>query len=186
MMGTPIEEVEFPDPQLQRCWERERGGTYAEDFPMLDCSGFGILSLEGIQVLEGLITLDMERNEQITGIELIAQLPRLENLYLSGCNITNEKLVIISAITSLVDLELVDNNLGDVSVLSNLTKIRRLLMSSSGVTSGVSALGVLTNAEVITLLGNPDSSCEEIEILRSALPEATIRPTMPEVNVDCR
>ncbi len=185
-MKTPIDDVEFPDDALQRCWEFEMNGDFAEDQLTLDCDRRGIESLEGIDVLSGLVTLDLQGNDGIAGLELLPNLPNLENLYLGEADITNDELQIIASITTLVDLELFGNNLGDIAALANLINIDRLLLAASGITGGADALIALPNVSTISLGGNPESPCSDLEQLIAAFPEQDIAPNPPLIDIDCR
>ncbi len=157
----------------------------AERFSGLDCSGAGVLSLEGIEALPALELLDMARNPGLGGLEHIADLP-LRYLFLGEADIDQEGVEIIGSIVTLEELELAGNDLGNVSALSSLVNMRRLLLSGAGITAGVAQLSTLTNATTISLTGNPNSPCEDLASLQESLPNASISPVSPEVGRDCR
>ncbi len=187
MMGTPAEEVEFSDAELQECYDRQRGSIeFAENIRMLDCDRQGIRDLSGIEILTGLETLDLEANPQLGGLSALSGLSNLRNLYLGECDIDNEGLQVVAMLVGLRDLEMFGNNLGDISALANLVNVRRLLLSASGITDGVASLVTLENVISISLASNPDSPCGDLETLIAALPEVDIVPDPPEADKDCQ
>ncbi len=187
--GTPSEEVMFPDLELQACYDAQEDGLYwrpfAEDIPELRCFGRDIRDLSGIEVLTGLTAINLTGNRQLGSIELLAELPNLQVLAIGECNIDNSDLSVIASITQMTDLELYGNHLGDISMLGRLTELKRLLLSGSEITGGVMSLSALSPDVFISIAGNPELPCSEIEALRLELPSANIIPSELEVGRDC-
>jgi len=89
----------------------------------LDASNYGIASLDGIQHLRNLASLNL-RDNYITEIIQINQLTNLINLNLRGNTINN--IAPLAALTNLESLNLRENPIKDLSPLSNLTHLREL------------------------------------------------------------
>ncbi len=179
-MGTPSEDVEFPDPGLQSCFDAKEGTfewrDFAEDIEILRCSRDQIRDLAGIEALSGLLQVEIWFNPELDNIEPLTRLMNLDTLFLNESGMENEHLDVLAGITGLVKLELLWNDLGDITALSNLTNLQDLGLDSSGVTGGITALSSLDKAQLITLAGNPELNCADIAALQRALPNAEITP----------
>jgi len=89
----------------------------------LDASSYEIVSLDGIQHLRNLASLNL-RDNLITEITQISQLMGLRDLDLRGNAISD--ITPLAALTTLESLNLRDNPITDLSPLSDLTNLREL------------------------------------------------------------
>lgn len=93
-----------------------------------------------------------------------------ETVEANGLGITDISKV--AGFTNIKHLDLSKNNISNISALSSLTSLETLDLSSNKL-SDVSALHSLTNLRQLWLRGN-DLSAEQIEALRTALPDCYI------------
>ena len=186
-----VGDVMFDDPELQQCFE-QGFLPFPDDADVrlveqLDCgiSANDIESLAGIEILSGLGRLSLIGQRNIDDYGPIRDLPNLIELELCESRVENSDLEIISRLTNLEWLLLDATNLGDISLLRNLTNLRILSLTGAGVTTGVSSLVTLQNLEEASFAGNPNSPCADLEALRNALPNANIIPSTPIPGVSC-
>ena len=106
---------------------------------------------------------------------------------LTWLNLYNNQVSDISALsnlTSLIWLELSNNQISDISVLSNLTSLRSLALGWNRITN-VSALEGLTSLRSLTVIRNPFSDYAPLRRLKAAIdaipghPGLTVDPPIP-------
>ena len=101
---------------------------------------------KSINMLSGLINLDLSFNQAIIDISVLSSLTTLTNLDLSRTSVRNTSA--LSGLTTLTNLDLSYNsNLMDISDLSSLTSLTKLNLANTGVSdiSALSSLRMLTN-----------------------------------------
>ena len=110
---------------------------------------------------------------------------------LTWLNLYNNQVSDISALsnlTSLTWLELSNNQISDISVLSNLTSLRSLALGWNRITN-VSALEGLTSLRSLTVIRNPFSDYAPLRRLQAAIdaipghPGLTVDPPIPPLTV---
>ncbi len=186
------EDVVLADPGLQSCFDDQLrgplGAVYADEIEFIRCNFAGIVSLEGIEVFTGLEELDLTFNDGLTYIEPVLSLPSVTVIDLANCGLGPESTEVLSRLTAPVDLYIRGNNLGDISAYADATNLTALYASGSNISAGIAELATLTNATRLSLGANPQSPCEDLEILRSSLPEPdVVFPRVEDVmpGVDC-
>ncbi len=122
---TPITAVSFPDFAFQQCFDEQaqlNNWQFAEQVQTLDCSGRGINSIDGIEILTRLQTLDVSNNN-IQNLNFFPQmLGQLRSL-----DISNNQLIDaypLQSLTSLNRLYIGDNPL-DIFSLGPVTQAMR-------------------------------------------------------------
>ncbi len=186
------EDVTFADPALQQCFDDQLrtdfGRPYADEIEIIRCNFSEIVSLEGIDVLSGLIELDLRESPQLTMIEPILSLPALNWLDLANCDLGPDSTDVLSRLTAPVRLNVSGNDLGDISAYAEATSLTGLIAERSNITKGVAELVTLINATTLSLYGNPASPCADLEFLRANIPDGTaVFPLVSEVQpeIDC-
>ncbi|MCG8419467.1 MAG: hypothetical protein MJE77_16170 [Proteobacteria bacterium] len=188
--GTPSAEVAFDDPGLQGCYENllrgPDGKPYAEEITILTCFNAGIRNLDGIEVLSGLEQLLLSGNE-LQNIAPVLHLPELNWLDLGACGLQKDSVQTLSRLETQVRLDVSLNNLEDVSPFGKATSLTGFIAANTGIKSGVAQLATLVNARILSLDGNSESPCSDLETLRAALPDARITPSESDVRpgIDC-
>ena len=187
------EDVKFPDLALQQCFDEQQttilGRPYADQISILRCSFTEISSLEGIDVLSSLVELDLRENPRLEISEVILELPMLEMIDLTNSNQDDSSVQVLSQLRTPVYLELSLNNLGDIGKLADNQNITGLIADAAGITGGVRELARLEKATVISLYGNPESSCIDLDYLRINASETTTVVPLPDETMpgtDCR
>lgn len=191
--GLTIGEVTFADPGLQNCYEDSAANWAADDEDVsfvrgLDCGAPAddIRDLTGIEVLVGLEFLAIAKNKNLGSLEPILKLPSLIELDLRESNVDPDDLAIISQLTSLTSLDLDRvNDLGDVTSLSRLVHMEILYLQGAGITTGIASFVSMTKLVQGFFSSNPDSPCQDLSILRNALPSALIWPVEPQPGITC-
>ncbi len=189
--GILASEVSFDDPELQRCYEQtlllEPRNILASELEVLRCNFDDVRSLDGIGILSGLLQVEFEENQNLTDINPLTSLKKLDTIRLSGTAVDGGDLVVITQLEELVYLNLSGLSLGDISSLGSLRNLRTLFLSSTNISTGVRELASLSRLRQVNLYNNPLSPCEDIEFLRSQLTLAEVRPELDEVKpgVDC-
>ena len=117
---------------------------------VVNCSGYGISSLEGAQYLTNVTQLQVEMNH-ISDITPVIGLHNLEYLYLSDNQISS--LPDLSAMTSLYVLYLAGNQLTDITGLAGLTNLSYLGLNDNQI-SGLPDLSAMTSLSHLDLSGN--------------------------------
>ena len=186
------EDVVLADPGLQSCFDDQLrgplGAVYADEIEFIRCNFAGIVSLEGIEVFTGLEELDLTFNDGLTYIEPVLSLPSLTVLDVSECGLGPESTEVLSRITMPLDLYINGSNLGDISAYANAVNLTSMYAIASNITSGIAELTTLTNATRLAFNSNPQSPCEDLEILRDSLPDPdVILPREEDIipGIDC-
>ncbi|MCL1904189.1 MAG: hypothetical protein FWF94_07215 [Oscillospiraceae bacterium] len=96
----------------------------------------------------------------------------MTKLILYSLEVTNEDLEPLRHMTKLQKLNIAENYISNISVLSELKDLDMIRMNGNNI-SNISALYELTNLREIWLFDNPISD-ERIEELRAALPDCLI------------
>jgi len=125
----------------------------------LDASSYEIASLDGIQYLRNLASLNL-RDNHITEITRISQLTSLQDLNLRG-NAIND-ITPLTTLTKLESLNLRDNPIKDLSPLSNLTYIRELNLHGIPLENNIE---LLENFPNLTRLNVRDCAVTDISLL---------------------
>jgi len=149
--------VQFQDPHLEAAVREilnQSDGSILQHklltIAELDASSYEIVSLEGIQHLRNLASLNL-RDNLITEITRISQLTHLHDLDLRGNAISD--ITPLATLTKLESLNLRDNPITDLSPLSKLTCLRELNLRGNDV-SDISPLSSLNNLESLNLRAN--------------------------------
>ncbi len=191
MPMTPVADVNFTDTELQGCYEeavRIAGDiTYAEELEVLGCNDTDIRDLSGIEVLSGLLQIELRFNTNIDDLSPLLMLPNLDTVDLGEAGIDNSDLATVARLEIVEYLRLSGNNLGDISLLSTMTNIRTLILDSAGVTAGVRSLVNLERMTRLSLMGNPGMQCSDIEFLHEEIRIIDIDPDLDNIapGVDC-
>jgi internalin A len=128
----------FPDQGLQNCLSLI-GSSYAENVRNLDCSGFNISDLTGIERLYGLETINLSNNniQDISPLGLLTVHPLLIQSPLRKLNLANNNIADITPLNDLLYLENVNlsgnTGIADSSVLSTFTASQRQMGWIDGV-----------------------------------------------------
>ena len=190
--AVTVGDVIFDDAEMQRCYDDETS-RYQDDwdvsiveqlfcpYPMYD-----IDSLNGIEALTNLIGLTLLNNSGIVDYSPLVMLPAFIELDLRGSVIDREDFEFITGMNSLKYLNLSETELGDIRPLSQLDNLVVLVLNDSGITSGVASLTTLRGLLNGDFQLNPESPCADLEMLRQSLPQAVIRPLVPEPGISCR
>ena len=186
------EDVTFTDPALQECFDNQLrtdfGRPYADEIEIVRCNFSEIVSLEGIEVLSGLKQIELRYSPRLAVIDPVLSLPSLNWLDLADCELGPSSTEVLSMLQTPVRLNISGNDLGDISAYAEATSLTGLIAERSNITQGIAALVALTNANILSLYGNPESPCEDLEFLRMNSSEATtVFPLTSEVQpeIDC-
>lgn len=120
--------------------------TYLETL-VIENGNFSDLScLSGLKYLQDVLIYNCTVSEQ--DLQVIASLPALKNLALSGCHLSS--IAPLSGAGQLVSLDLCDNAIRDISALSFMSGLRHLNLSHNALEnlSSLSALGGLETLNI--------------------------------------
>lgn len=140
-----------------------------EGITVLDGSGRGITSLEGIQNLSGLVSLKLSSYYSDDGIPLynyisdlspVGSLSRLENLIIVANQISD--ISPLKGLTSLINLDLGTNFIKDITPLSNLVQLKKLSLYNNG---GITDITPLSNMRALEYVDLGCNAIEEINCL---------------------
>ena len=160
--------TEFTVPEETETYTDLRYLPYLTSLTINDGSFEDVKFLTQMQDLE---TLSISgTNLTSENLETIAALPRLNNLILSGCGLSN--ISALGAAQSLVHLNLADNTIRDIDVLSGLVSLESIDLQHNALTS-LNALSVLTGLKELNVSYNS---------LTSIAPVCTL-PALAELNV---
>lgn len=178
--GSPeTQYVVFADPNLSVCIANELNDTDGiittgelKSITSLNCEGYEITSLEGIELatnlnylnlsdnnitdispiskLLSLTTLDLSNNE-ISDIDPLQNLNTIQDLFLSDNQIVD--ISVLSTLHELYHLELENNLIEDISGLSNINNLHHLYLAGNQITD-VSPIADLTYISAIDLSQN--------------------------------
>jgi Leucine-rich repeat (LRR) protein len=159
-----------------------------ESFETLDLSGKDIQSLEGLQYAVNLKELSLRSNNYIKDLGPLSNLHNLKKLFIGGNQIKDltplqetdlthldisdnplQNINILSAFTNLTYLEAAGNQITDLNPLSNLTQLTSLFLDGNQI-SDISPLSSLVN---LSLLGLSDNQISDISTIAN-MPELRI------------
>ncbi len=171
------EVVSFEDENLELAVREEidkaEGILYTSDvidIEILDVNGRGIESIEGIQYLKNLISLDMgtyfDGNDwhynYINDISALSELTKLKYLDFRSNEVSN-----IEALENLINLEeliFTGNEVSDIDVIQSLDNLNYLHLGFNNV-SNINAVGDLTNLEALYIWTNQISDISALKNL---------------------
>ena len=149
--------LSFVDPELdaavRRAILKPTGDILPSDVVGLkwfSAAGRGIVSLEGIEKLTALTSLDLSGN-QIENIRPLSRLTALELLYLNSNRV--QDISALSGMTLLTVLDLSRNRITNIAALSGLTELGLFYFNNNQV-SDISPLSNMSDMEILYLGGN--------------------------------
>lgn len=155
------EPLQFEDPALEQAIRGRLADfgpevLYADDVEIIDrlflewpAEGEEIQSLEGIQALSGLVSLNL-RGNSVSDLSPLTSLESLAVLDLQHNQVTD---IPSTGLESLSDLNLAGNQISDISALAEMTRMEYLNLSNNQV-SDVSSLAELEYLAELALHGN--------------------------------
>lgn len=123
-------------------------GEFLSTETVIDASGLGITSLDGIEEFDDLVSINLADNS-LSDITALAQFSGLQILSLKNCGISDVSA--LSSCRALTSLDLSGNNVSSISVLLDLTSLTNLDLS-----------------------GNSALTADDIRELNAALPKCNI------------
>ena len=136
----------FPDDKLKTCIE-DSGFEYVSEITSLNCKGYDIANLNGIEQLDSLEILDLSHN-QLTNVSPMANLKRLQELDLQDNRI--DDIQALSRLENLTALQLQANQISDISPLQNISQLSSLGLNENPL-SDISPLEKLTRLKKLQL-----------------------------------
>lgn len=146
--GTPISQLQWPDPELMRCLNQsaqQHGWVYVEEVQALHCRDYGIRNIDGLLELPALQVLDLADNALITAAT--TQLP-----------------------ITLMKLNLAGNRLLDFAAVSPMPELRDIDLSNNRITR-LFGLESLKDLEALNLAGNDLDHPDDLQMVVSAMPQ---------------
>ena len=124
------------------------GQEYSTDETNLDLRGMGLTDadIQDLKYMVNLYSLNLREND-ITDISCLAELPRLENLQLSDNSITD--LSPLAGMTELMNLYVDGNDITDLSPLAEMTQMRYINVGDNPNLTDLSPLSGMTEMENI-------------------------------------
>lgn len=175
-VGGVVESVTIQDPAIDRTI-REQLGLSDGDTLMSDVlwsiTNLTLPSdtqdLSDLTLFTGLRSLTMQN---VSGMDfsVLAQIPTLQELDLSGCTLSSGALQAIGSLTELRSLILNGCALSDISAFSQLTKLQELDLSNNNL-SDIGVVSLYLDLRTLTLSNNPLTSiaalstCDQLETL---------------------
>ncbi len=175
-VGGVVESVTIQDPTIDRTI-REQLGLSDGDTLMSDVlwsiTNLTLPSdtqdLSDLTLFTGLRSLTMQN---VSGMDfsVLAQIPTLQELDLSGCTLSSGALQAIGSLTELRSLILNGCALSDISAFSQLTKLQELDLSNNNL-SDIGVVSLYLDLRTLTLSNNPLTSiaalstCDQLETL---------------------
>jgi internalin A len=169
--------VVFNDPNLKAAVEAQLGITGPNATEMLlltslDANSLGISDLTGLDYATNLTTLRLSNNN-IGGLDLLAGLTKMQNLYLNG-NPSINSLFPLSGMTDLRNLRVSGANVMNISVVANFKKLVWLHLSDNVISditpiADINSLKYLylslNNISDINTLADPDvNNLKELDL----------------------
>ena len=168
--------VHFPDSNLEAAVRdalNQPEGTIRQHklltIAKLDAFSYEIASLDGIQYLRNLASLNL-RDNHITEITQISQLMRLHDLNLRGNAISD--ITPLATLTKLESLNLWDNPITDLSPLGKLTRLRELNLH--GIPLG-DKLALLHSFPNLSRLNIRDCAVTDISLLAKLMTQGILQ-----------
>ena len=159
IVGGVIEEVTVSDPVLDSLYRELLNMTADEKLFTDDLWAIttltvpkGVSDFSSLSHLAFLDTLVME-NPDLNGLQMISSLTQLKNLHISGCPLSATDLSIIGTLPNLEFLILTDCSLSNISGLSNATRLVNLDLRNNAIRD-LSPLSFLQNLSVVNLSSN--------------------------------
>ncbi|ELP1219862.1 InlH/InlC2 family class 1 internalin [Listeria monocytogenes] len=155
---TPINVI-FPDPALANAVKTATGKSNVTDtITQADLDGIatlsafntGVTTIEGIQYLNNLISLELKDN-QITNLTPLKNLTKITELELSGNPLKNVSA--IAGLQSIKTLDLTSTQITDVTPLAGLSNLQVLYLDLNQITN-ISPLAGLTNLQYLSIGNN--------------------------------
>ncbi|EAF5857868.1 InlH/InlC2 family class 1 internalin [Listeria monocytogenes] len=155
---TPINVI-FPDPALANAVKTATGKSNVTDtvtqadldgIATLSAFNTGVTTIEGIQYLNNLISLELKDN-QITNLTPLKNLTKITELELSGNPLKNVSA--IAGLQSIKTLDLTSTQITDVTPLAGLSNLQVLYLDLNQI-SNISPLAGLTNLQYLSIGNN--------------------------------
>ncbi|EQC2226018.1 InlH/InlC2 family class 1 internalin [Listeria monocytogenes] len=155
---TPINVI-FPDPALANAIKTATGKSNVTDtvtqadldgIATLSAFNTGVTTIEGIQYLNNLISLELKDN-QITNLTPLKNLTKITELELSGNPLKNVSA--IAGLQSIKTLDLTSTQITDVTPLAGLSNLQVLYLDLNQITN-ISPLAGLTNLQYLSIGNN--------------------------------
>ncbi|EOW8178738.1 InlH/InlC2 family class 1 internalin [Listeria monocytogenes] len=155
---TPINVI-FPDPALANAIKTATGKSNVTDtvtqadldgIATLSAFNTGVTTIEGIQYLNNLISLELKDN-QITNLTPLKNLTKITELELSGNPLKNVSA--IAGLQSIKTLDLTSTQVTDVTPLAGLSNLQVLYLDLNQITN-ISPLAGLTNLQYLSIGNN--------------------------------
>ncbi|ELK7958141.1 InlH/InlC2 family class 1 internalin [Listeria monocytogenes] len=155
---TPINVI-FPDPALANAVKTATGKSNVTDtvtqadldgIATLSAFNTGVTTIEGIQYLNNLISLELKDN-QITNLTPLKNLTKITELELSGNPLKNVST--IAGLQSIKTLDLTSTQITDVTPLAGLSNLQVLYLDLNQI-SNISPLAGLTNLQYLSIGNN--------------------------------
>lgn len=158
-----VEEVTFADPAVEQTVREQL--NLSADAPIMSDVIWSITHLTLPDTLKDLSDLSMFTGLQsltiqnISGLDfsILAELPALRELDLSGCTISSNGMDAIGSLTELERLALNGCALTDVNVFSRLTKLQEIRLADNSLTD-IGVLSLMLELRIVDLSNNPLSS----------------------------
>ncbi|EAC2498993.1 InlH/InlC2 family class 1 internalin [Listeria monocytogenes] len=151
--------VIFPDPALANAVKTATGKSNVTDtvtqadldgIATLSAFNTGVTTIEGIQYLNNLISLELKDN-QITNLTPLKNLTKITELELSGNPLKNVSA--IAGLQSIKTLDLTSTQITDVTPLAGLSNLQVLYLDLNQITN-ISPLAGLTNLQYLSIGNN--------------------------------
>ncbi|OFF80042.1 internalin [Listeria monocytogenes] len=151
--------VIFPDPALANAVKTATGKSNVTDtvtqadldgIATLSAFNTGVTTIEGIQYLNNLISLELKDN-QITNLTPLKNLTKITELELSGNPLKNVSA--IAGLQSIKTLDLTSTQITDVTPLAGLSNLQVLYLDLNQI-SNISPLAGLTNLQYLSIGNN--------------------------------
>ena len=151
------EEVTFNDPKMEQMVRNALGKPYGtikmkelEEVTELSndgCDGH-LKTLSDIELMPNLAAFHIENEKKLISISQLSGRTKLTSLTLASCDLSSEDINALGSLTSLQSLDLTDNSLTSVAVLSNLPDLRYLFIGRNNI-EDISAVASLENLLVL-------------------------------------
>lgn len=107
-----------------------------------------IKTLSDLERMPALVSLDINGEKEMLSISHLSGHSQLKSLVLTGCALTSDDLNSIAGLSSLETLDLSNNNITSVTVLSNLTSLKHVVLAKNNIAD----ISQLTSGEFIEVI----------------------------------